>query len=111
MSPDLDIRDAIAAVRADGKQRRLRCPGHDDRRASLSVSAGRDGRVLVNCFAGCTIETVVSAAGLTTSDLFARRNGHNGAAARIVATYDYTDEQGQALYQVVRLSPKDFRQR
>jgi hypothetical protein len=31
--------------------------------------------------------------------------------AKIVATYDYADEAGEVLYQVVRLDPKDFRQR
>src|SRR5262249_9175467 len=30
---------------------------------------------------------------------------------KIVATYDYKDGQGALLYQVVRLDPKDFRQR
>ena len=30
---------------------------------------------------------------------------------RIVATYDYTNESGELLYQVVRYEPKDFRQR
>jgi 5S rRNA maturation endonuclease (ribonuclease M5)/KaiC/GvpD/RAD55 family RecA-like ATPase len=39
----------------------------------------------------------------------------NGAAhrqgSRIVATYDYVDERGEALFQVVRFEPKDFRQR
>jgi Protein of unknown function (DUF3631) len=29
----------------------------------------------------------------------------------IIATYDYTDESGVLLFQVVRLAPKDFRQR
>jgi DNA primase len=29
----------------------------------------------------------------------------------IVATYDYTDEHGNLLYQVVRYQPKDFKQR
>src|SRR5262249_7958636 len=29
----------------------------------------------------------------------------------IVATYDYTDENGELLYQVIRLEPKSFRQR
>jgi len=29
----------------------------------------------------------------------------------ITATYDYTDERGEVLYQTVRLEPKDFRQR
>jgi hypothetical protein len=33
---------------------------------------------------------------------------HNG---KIVATYDYRDESGRLLFQVVRLEPKDFRQR
>jgi hypothetical protein len=32
-------------------------------------------------------------------------------ASQIVATYDYHDEKGQLLYQVVRYQPKDFRQR
>ena len=30
---------------------------------------------------------------------------------QIVATYDYTDADGNLLYQVVRYDPKDFRQR
>jgi 5S rRNA maturation endonuclease (ribonuclease M5) len=30
---------------------------------------------------------------------------------RIVATYDYQDEQGKLLFQTVRFEPKDFRQR
>lgn len=33
------------------------------------------------------------------------------ARARIVATYPYTDEHGELLFEVVRLEPKDFRQR
>jgi AAA domain len=40
-------------------------------------------------------------------------NGHAtaGGFGRIVATYDYVDEAGKLLFQVVRLTPKDFRQR
>jgi DNA primase len=38
--------------------------------------------------------------------------GSKGAPrGRIVATYDYRDEHGTLLYQVVRMEPKDFRQR
>ena len=37
----------------------------------------------------------------------ARTNGKS----KIVATYNYVDEQGKLLYQVVRFEPKDFRQR
>ena len=37
-------------------------------------------------------------------------SGNNGAA-EIVATYDYTDEGGNLLFQCVRTKPKDFWQR
>jgi hypothetical protein len=47
-----------------------RCPAHDDRFPSLSITEGRDGRVLLYCFGGCDTEAVVSAIGLTMSDLF-----------------------------------------
>ena len=39
------------------------------------------------------------------------RDNGAGAKPKIVATYDYTDEYGALLFQVVRLDPKTFRQR
>src|SRR5262249_59021164 len=41
------------------------------------------------------------------------RKTRNGGRARFtnIATYDYTDESGALLFQVVRRAPKDFRQR
>ena len=39
------------------------------------------------------------------------REGRKGQRFRAVETYDYTDEQGELLYQTVRFEPKDFRQR
>src|ERR1022692_3468437 len=35
----------------------------------------------------------------------------NGSGKRIVATYNYHDASGKTVFQVVRYSPKDFRQR
>jgi hypothetical protein len=35
-----------------------RCPAHPDRNASLSISACRDDRVLLYCFAGCEPEEI-----------------------------------------------------
>jgi len=40
-----------------------------------------------------------------------RRAASGGAASRIVETYDYTDDAGALLYQVVRKEPKGFSQR
>lgn len=38
-----------------------KCPAHDDRSPSFSVSETRDGRPLVHCFAGCTQNDVIAA--------------------------------------------------
>src|SRR5438105_1459934 len=46
------------------------CPAHNDRQPSLSVSEGEDGRVLLRCHRGCPTERVVSAIGLSLSDVF-----------------------------------------
>lgn len=57
-----------------------RCPAHDDRKPSLSIDAGDDGRALVNCHAGCNVDAVCGSIGLRPADLFtndpSRRNGH-----------------------------------
>jgi DNA primase len=37
------------------------CPAHDDHDPSLSISEGKDGRVLLKCFAGCQFDAILSA--------------------------------------------------
>lgn len=46
------------------------CPAHNDRTPSLSIRMGRDGRVLIKCWAGCSTESVIDALGLSWRDLF-----------------------------------------
>lgn len=71
------------------------CPAHRDEHPSLDVSNGEDGRVLIICRAGCTVENVVAAMGLQMSDLFLKddypsrnRNNGNGKShkAKVYAT-------------------------
>lgn len=47
-----------------------RCPSHTDRKASLSIGAGDDGRVLLKCHAGCSFAELLNAMGLKAGDLF-----------------------------------------
>jgi hypothetical protein len=54
----------------NGAQWKAKCPAHDDRTPSLSISEGRGGCVLLKCFAGCGLDDILAAAGLTTADLF-----------------------------------------
>jgi DNA-binding NarL/FixJ family response regulator len=86
------------------------CPAHDDRRPSLSVTE-KDGRILLKCFAGCANDSVVTALGLSMSDLFS--DSGKGAARpekKIVAEYDFVDETGKPLTRTIRFEPKGFSQ-
>lgn len=49
------------------------CPAHDDRSASLSIKICEDGRVLIHCFAGCDIQDILGAVGLTLDDIIPQR--------------------------------------
>jgi hypothetical protein len=110
-SPAQAVMARLEGVKPAGQGRWMaKCPAHDDRQASLSVREGDDGRVLLNCHAGCRTEDVVANIELGMEDLFPPREQDAGRPA-IVAEYNYRDESGKLLYQAVRLSPKSFRQR
>jgi hypothetical protein len=38
-----------------------RCPAHEDRTPSLSIGIGRNGRILLHCFAGCSYQAIRTA--------------------------------------------------
>lgn len=56
------------------------CPAHGDRTPSLSITEGDDGRVLLHCFGGCTIDLILTAMGLSTADLFPPNGSRSKAA-------------------------------
>ncbi len=86
-----------------------RCPAHDDRNPSLAIR-DHDGRVLVHCHAGCAQADVVNA--LRARGLWEQAELTTAPTARYIqAVYDYSDEHGELLYQVVRYHPKAFSQR
>ncbi len=70
------------------------CPAHDDRRASLSIWQGDDGRPGFKCFAGCKREKILDALGLKPADLFP--SSHSAESHKSVAQRrDGTDNNGQ----------------
>ena len=84
-------------ARRSGKGYIAKCPAHDDRKPSLSIDEGVDGRALVICRAGCALDVVLSAAGLTINDLFpapTRQPSKNGARFDWKACVDaFTDDE------------------
>jgi len=66
--------DRVDSLRRTGPDKWVaRCPAHDDRGPSLAIRELDDGRVLVHCFAGCSAQEIVTAAGLALVDLFPPR--------------------------------------
>ena len=47
----------------------VKCPAHEDREPSLSLSVGNEGRTILYCHAGCPPDSVLAAAGLTWGDI------------------------------------------
>lgn len=56
------------------------CPAHDDRSPSLSIRDVGDGRILLNCLAGCATEDVLGAVGLDFSDISPDKPIHHALA-------------------------------
>ena len=54
-----------------------RCPAHDDSSPSLAVRETPDGRILLHCFGGCSVEEVLGAVGMEIGDLFPESGDHH----------------------------------
>ena len=74
----------LDALGQRGHGRRYRCPAHDDRTPSLTISVltratARNpayiGAVMLHCHAGCSRDAILEALDLSLSDLFPRRWG------------------------------------
>ena len=104
------------------------CQAHKDKEASLCISEGKDGKILCHCFAGCKIEDILSAVGLSIKDVSdykeltcfnkitwfyankyewtdskGKQHKGYGDGVKIVAEYRYYDESGKYLYSKLRL--------
>jgi hypothetical protein len=120
MSFPYDVLERFHAVacRCRPQTWRARCPAHEDATPSLSLWLGRNGALILGCHAGCDKGRILAAKGLSMRDLFPPqtpdaygKDRHVPPPRRVVATFDYRDEEGVLLYQSVRYQPKDFRQR
>jgi putative DNA primase/helicase len=132
-SPNLDnLLARLEGVRANGAGYMAKCPAHADNNPSLSVNLNSDGTILLNCFADCTPEAVLSACGLTFKDLYSdrdrtrvreatpRRNapskasappsgrtspGYNSSGPSSPSTvHPYEDRDGSPLFRVLRFN-------
>lgn len=65
-----NILNRLEKVRKSGSKWQARCPAHDDRSPSLTISERPNGDVGIYCHAGCDTQAVMNAIGLEMKDLF-----------------------------------------
>ncbi len=69
MTPVDRVLEKLPDAKKTTKGWSARCPAHEDGTASLSIAEGDDGRALVRCHAGCTVDAICGAVGLRLVDL------------------------------------------
>jgi hypothetical protein len=50
------------------------CPAHSDKSPSLAIRELEDGRILIKCFADCSVQDILGAIGMDMNDLFPNVN-------------------------------------
>jgi len=91
-----------------GDRVQAHCTGHEDKHGSLSIALV-DSKILVYCHAGCSVDSILNGAGLTTKDLFL--NGDRPAES----IYQYRNSDNSLAYEKVKYrntdGSKEFKQR
>lgn len=98
-----------------GDKAQARCPCHDDKQASLTITKGRRS-VLLHCHAGCNFEDIIQKVGLKKQDLYfeERPPGSSWRAyvegrehKRIEAVYNYVSAiNGEYTFTKIRMQDK-----
>lgn len=98
-----------------GDKAQARCPCHDDKQASLTITKGRRS-VLIHCHAGCNFEDIIQTVGLKKQDLYfeERPPGSSWRAyvegrehKRIEAVYNYVSStNGEYTFTKIRMQDK-----
>lgn len=81
-----------------------RCPAHEDRMPSLSLTE-RSGKILIHCHAGCETGDILAAIGLRWVDLFADSDEWAASEAAAVSL------AAHKLRRTWQISPIDFERR
>lgn len=92
------------------------CPCHNDKEQSLGISLSSSGKILINCFAGCDLDGILQAAGLSYADIGSEKprltcydrllygfSQKYGEGVRVTDEYRYRDENGKYLYSKLRI--------
>lgn len=95
------ILDRLDGVQGRGPRWRAICPAHQSKNKTrtLAVTEADDGRILLHCFAGCDVHSVVSAVGMELDDLFPDKPlGERPKVRKPISDRDAVQALGRELY-------------
>lgn len=73
-----NILSRLQKVKSTGRGRwTCSCPAHDDRSPSMHIKLEDDGKILINCKAGCSVYDIVGSVGMELSDLMPEKPTHH----------------------------------
>lgn len=96
------VLSSLEGVRRNSSGHQAKCPAHEDRKASLSITSMPDGGVRLKCFAGCTHRAICAALGVEPRDLTGNQR-HRISSPSKWTSYPYTDESGELICEHVRI--------
>lgn len=111
-----DLLTRLEGVKKTGENRyQCKCPTHNDREPSLTVSETHD-KILVHCHAGCNTWDILREIGLKMSDLYKgdklpetwQEKFERYKKKQIEEVYHYTDTDNKYLYSKLRMTGKDI---
>ena len=105
-----DILQRLDGVKGRDDKYMATCPCHNDSTQSLSVALGEQGKILLKCCAGCSVERIVDAMGLKMSDLFADNTKTKSFPVYNVTKFDEKPVlEAEYLYADSRLKKAKYR--
>ena len=91
------ILEHLDKVKGGNGRYQARCPAHDDKTPSLSITETANGTILIKCFSGCTVDEIVGSIGLELKDLFPE-SSMSGSQKRDYRTKQNTAQIEEALW-------------
>ncbi len=79
------------------------CPAHNDKNPSLSIGYSEEKQcILLNCYAGCSAESILNAVGLNLKDLYTERGTKTMENIKNTTDYIYHNADGSIAYTKTR---------
>lgn len=104
-----DVLNKVQGLKKSGNQHKARCPAHDDKNPSLSITE-KNGKVLLHCHAGCSQQAVMDALGIAGNKRPQPKARTKPPRGKPVKIYNYTNADGILVHQTLRYEPKAFSQ-